>query len=238
MKKLFFLLLLLPIYLIGQDAAAPDMYEVITMKVKRGSEDKFVEAVKAHNAKYHTDSLYHARLAYNVTGPRGGTYTWIMGPTNWTAIDARPGKGGHDEDWKNVDQYVEKYSPPSYWTYSDKLSHWVEGTNKDKRLLWAYNIKRGKGSRWAELVGKIKEVYEEKLPEESFWVVWNNMSDGNDGFDAVIIWGFENWGTLDRQRDFGALYEEVHGNGSWHTFLNEFTETVEERVDWMREMVK
>ena len=237
MKRILFALFCLPIFMFGQDSS-PNMYEAITMKVKRGMDDKFVEAVKLHNEKYHTDSLYHANLAYNISGPRGGTYTWIMGPTNWSGMDARPGKGEHDEDWKNVDQYVESYTPPSYWTYSEKLSHRVPGQQLNKRLIWAYNIKRGKGARWSELVERVKKVYEEKLPDESFWVVWNNLSAGKDGFDAILIFGFEKWGTLDRERDFGDLYEEVHGNATWHTFLNEFNDTVEERVDWTREMVR
>lgn len=213
------------------------MYEVTTMRVKRGMDDKFIEAVKLHDQKYHADGMYAARLSYNISGPQGGTYSWIMGPSNWSAMDTRPGKGAHDEDWKNVDQYVESYNPPSYWSYSEKLSHVVSGKNTDKRLIWAYNLKKGKGARWSELVQNIKEVYEKKLPEESFWVVWNKMAAGKDGVDVCLIFGSENWGALDRDRDFGDLYEEVHGNGTWHTFLNEFNETVEERTDWLREMV-
>lgn len=237
MKKLLVVLLFLPILGYTQDKS-PNMYEVMTMEVKRGMEDKFEAAVKAHNEKYHKDGLYKARLAYNISGPSGGTYTWIMGPTNWSSQDMRSDQEVHDADWKNVDQYVERYYSPSYWSYSEKLSHVVPGKELNKRLIWAYNIKRGKGARWAELVEKVKKVYDEKLPDESFSVSWNKMANGNDGFDAVIIWGFEKWADMDRDRDFGDLFEEVHGNGSWHTFLNEFTDTVEERVDWTREMLK
>jgi len=42
---------------------------------------------------------------------------------------------------------------------------------------------------------------------------------------------------MDRKSNFGKEYEEVHGEGSWHTFLNAFSETVEGRVDWLRERV-
>ncbi|MCB0663114.1 MAG: hypothetical protein KDC24_10265, partial [Saprospiraceae bacterium] len=115
MKNLIIALLVLPVFLFGQNND-PNMYEALTITVKRGMEDKFEAAVKAHNQKFHTDSLYQASLGYNESGPNGGTYTWIMGPTNWGAMDDRPGKGAHDEDWKNVDQYVESYSSPSYWS--------------------------------------------------------------------------------------------------------------------------
>jgi hypothetical protein len=141
MKNLFFVFLIIPFFVFGQ-SNTPNMYEVVNIKVKRGMEDKFEAAVKSHNEKFHTDSLYQAFLTYNISGPTGGTYTWIMGPTNWGAMDTRPDEGAHNDDWKNVDQYVESYSSPSYWSYSEKLSHWVEGSNNDKRLIWAYNLER------------------------------------------------------------------------------------------------
>lgn len=235
MNKILITLLFLPAFMFGQDNS-PNMFEVTTMTVKRGMEDKFEAAVKQHNEKFHKDGMYHATLAYNINGPMGGTYSWIMGPLNWAALDNRPGKGAHDEDWKNVDQYVEKYNAPTLWSMSSKLSHWKEDKPLNKRIIWAYDIKSGKNARWAELVEKVKKVYEAKLPNESFRVAWNSMAPGNGGTNAVIIWGFENWAVLDRDRDFGDLFEEVHGNGSWHTYLNDFNDTVEERIDWMREM--
>ena len=43
---------------------------------------------------------------------------------------------------------------------------------------------------------------------------------------------------MDQRGNFGKLYEEVHGEGTWDNFLDEYMETVVERVDWTREVVR
>ena len=42
---------------------------------------------------------------------------------------------------------------------------------------------------------------------------------------------------MDHKSKFSKEYEVVHGQGSWHNFLNEFNDTIDGRVDWMREMI-
>lgn len=239
MKNLFLTLLCFPLFLFAQEEEEKkaNMYEVINIEVIRGHEDDFEAAVKAHNEQFHGEGDYSAFLTYNINGPNGGKYSWIMGPTNWTAMDNRPGEGTHDDDWKNVDQHVASYSSPSFWNLSDKLSHITREERYPKRLIWMYDIKRGEYARFSELMGKIKEVYMEKRPDESFWVVWNEFADGPKGWDAAIIFGMDNWGEMDENSAFGPLYEEIHGPGTWHTFLNAFNDTVDSRVDWIRSVV-
>lgn len=238
MKKLLFILLCLPLFLFGQNEKAPTLYEVVNIKVNAGQEDDFEAAVKDHNKKFHNEGLYNARVAYNINGPMGGTYSWIMGPTSYTAMDNRPGKGAHDNDWKTVDKYVEKYSSPSYWSLDTKLTQYVENKTNVKRLIWMYDIKKGERSRWSDLVGKIKEVYEKKRADETFIVVWNEFANTKAGQDAAIIFSFDKWSWLDRKSNFSKDYEDVHGMGSWHNFLNEFSSIVDGRVDWMRYFIE
>jgi hypothetical protein len=224
--------------LFGQDEKPPNLWETINITVKPGHEEAFEAAVKAHNTKFHAeDGLYRAELGYNINGPHGGTYTWLMGPTSYTAMDSRPGKGDHDQDWKNVGAHVEKYGSPEYWSHSVKLSHFVEGQTNSKRLIWLYDIRKGQATRWAELVGKVKEVYSKKRPTENFLVVWNDFADTKAGRDAAVIFPFDKYAWMDRQSNFSKDYEEVHGAGTWHNFLNEFNDTIDGRVDWLREMI-
>jgi hypothetical protein len=226
--------------LVGQEEKAqPNLFEVVNIHVKKGMDDAFKAAVKAHDEKFHSsDGLYSARLFYNLNGHSGGTYSWIMGPTTWTAMDTRPGKGAHDDDWKKVEALVEHFDSPTYWSFSTELSQAIDGVSPEKRMIWMYDIKRGQGARWAELVGKVKKVYNEKRPTESFWVVWNEFADSKAGMDAAVIFAFDNWAWMDRNSDFGKEFDEVHGDGTWHHFLNEFGDVTDGRVDWLREQVK
>ncbi len=239
MKRLVFILLCFPLLMFGQEEKAPNLYEVVNCKVKAGQEEAFEAAVKSHNDQFHAENtLYRARLAYNLNGPFAGMYTWLMGPTSYTAIDDRPGKGAHDDDWAKVTDMVEEFDAPTYWTFSDKLSHIPDGDVGKKRLIWMYDLKQGKGAKWAELIGKVKKVYMEKRPDEPFIVVWNDFADTKAGMDAAVIFAFDKWAWMDRESNFSEQYEEVHGNGTWHNFLNEFGETVNGRVDWMRTFIE
>ena len=232
---LFFLMI--PSLVMGQ-ADEPSLYEVVRIKVKPGQEKAFEAAVKSHNEKFHGEGQFRAGLAYNINGPFGGTYSWIMGPTNYTAMDTRPAKGAHDDDWMKVDAFAEEISPPTYWSFDTKLSQTVQNEADDKDLIWVFDIKSGQNARWAELVGKVKEVYEKKRPNESFRVVWNEFSDTKLGHDAVILFGMSKWGWLDQNRDFGKIFDEVHGPNTWHNFLNDFSACVDGRIDFLREDIK
>lgn len=237
MKKLVFALLCFPLIAFSQDSQ-PNLFEVVNIHVKPGQEKAFEAAVKAHNTQFHPEGgVYRGRLFYNLNGPNGGTYSWIMGPTTWTAMDNRPAEGSHDADWAKVEAMVEKFESPTYWAFSNELSQEIENLSPPKRLIWMYDIKRGQSARWAELVGKVKKVYEAKRPTEPFWVVWNEFADSGAGMDAAIIFAFDKWSWLDRESKFGDEFEEVHGEGTWHNFLNEFTDTVDGRVDWLRSRV-
>ena len=239
MKRLLFILLCLPLALFSQEDNQPNLFETVGIHVKPGQDKAFEAAVKAHNMKFHAEgTAYRARLFYNINGPLGGTYSWIMGPMNWASYEGRPGEGAHDDDWDtNVDPLVEKYEVPNYWTYSAKLSHSIEGQSPQNRLLWVYDLIPGQGSRWSELVEKVKAVYAAKRPTEQFWVVWNEFADTKLGMDVALIFPFDDWAWMDRDSNFGKLYEEVHGEGTWHNFLNDFNATVQGRVDWLRRRI-
>jgi len=238
MKYFVLACLCMPLLLFSQtETPPPSLYEVINIQVKPGQATNFEAAVKSHNAQYHPQGAHFADLFFNVNGPNGGAYSWIMGPTNWAALDNRPAAGGHDDDWaNNVGQYIETGSSPQYWNGNPNLSHIAGDNFGSKAMLWLFDIKEGKAPQFAELIGKVKKVYEANRPTETFLFAWNAFANA-DGQDAVMVWPMNKWAELDDQRDFGKEYEVVHGPGSWHNFLNQIDECVKGRVDWLRENV-
>lgn len=238
MKTLLLLVFCLPLTLFGQDEKQPSLYELVNITAKSGQEEAFETAVKAHNSKYHADGPHEAQLAYNINGPTGGTYTWIMGPTTWTDMDNRPIKGAHDEDWKKVLALTEHTESPTYWTVNRKLTQVSSSLTNSKQLIWLYDIKTGQYDRFFELLAKVKEVYEKKRANETFMVCTNEFANTKMGQDAAIIFSFDKWSWLDEESMFSKDYEEVHGEGSFHNFLNALTDSVEGRIDWLREYVE
>jgi hypothetical protein len=239
MKNLVFVLLFLPLMAFSQEESKDNLFEVVNIYAKAGQKKALETAVKEHNEKYHSeDGDYHATLYYNINGPNGGSYAWIMGPSSWSAMDNRPTNDEHDADWAKIEELTRWIESPTYWKYSDRLSHDNGEASSSKRLIWMYNIKKMQGRRWAELVEKVKKVYEEKRPDQPFWVCWNEFANGSDGMDAAIIFPFENWSWMDRDGKFSEDFEAVHGENSWDYFIDEFVATVEERVDVIRERIE
>ena len=239
MKTFLLILFLLPILIFGQSDAKPGLYEVVYLKINKGQEKAFEAAVKKHNLEFHKEgSLYHAGANYIINGPYGGQYSWNMGPTNFTALDTRPAKGAHDDDWKNVLKYVESSSSPTYWNEDRKLSARGTSVSGGKSMVWIFDLKSGKTERWSELVAKINEVYVAKRPNESMFVYWNEFSDTKAGRDVAVLFPFEKWAWLDREATFHKDYESVHGPGTWSFFLSEFSDCIDGRVDFLRERVK
>jgi len=224
-----------PLLLWSQTDDPPTLFEVVSLQVKPGMEDQFEAAVKMHNEKFHGEGAHQAQLFYNINGPYAG-YQWVMGPTNYAALDSRPADDAHDQDWAKVMDMVESATPPRYWNTDIENSQLTENQDRDKSMVWMYDLRPGKSAQWGELIGKVKAVYEEKRADEDMFVGWNALSNA-DGEDAVLIFSMENWAELDEQRNFGKEYEEVHGAGSWHAFLNHVSECVKQRVDWMRERI-
>jgi len=95
---------------------------------KRGMEDKFEAAVKAHDVKFHPEGPFVAGLRKVEYGEKAGWYVWIYGPTDYASIDKRPDKeGGHADDWaKNVDPLVDQYGATNLWNYNPALSFGYE----------------------------------------------------------------------------------------------------------------
>lgn len=239
MKNLLFILLLTPFLLCAQTPSDPGLFEVIYLKVMKGKEKAFEAAVKSHNSVYHNDETpYGAGLMYNINGPYGGQYSWIMGPTTFTAMDDRPGEGAHNDDWENVGQYVESASSPSYWSEAPKLTSEGTSTGNGKSLVWIYDLKQGKSQRWEELVSQVKEVYDKKRPAESMYVYWNEFADTRAGHDVAVVFPFKKWAWLDRASTFAKDYEEVHGKNTWSYFLDEFADCINGRVDVLREAIR
>lgn len=225
-----------PVLLVGLIAfvfttsfAQPDytQVEVMSLTPKADKVDLFKKGLAAHNKKYHPAGPYRASVSYNITGPNSGSYTWFMGPTTWTQMDGRPGKGEHDLDWeKNVTPYVQSTGAVSYWRLNKEINYQPEGTppTSKSRVRFHY-IKPGQMDRYMEQMKKVMEVNKAMKSKMSFQV-WTHYGF-TDGPNVVTVNNFANWAALDAGGNFFQEFEKVHGAGSWERFLQELDLCIE-----------
>ena len=77
-------------------------------------------------------------------------------------------------------------------------------------------------------------MYTEKFPTHAYGVYWNEFPSSADGRDLSVGWFFDKYSWLSEDTGFDKKYDEVHGAGSWDTFLKEWGELIlsEENELW------
>jgi len=195
--------------------------EAITISVKPDKVELFKKGIAAHNKKYHSADPYKASVRMNVTGPNTGSYIWVMGPTTWTQMDGRPGKGEHDMDWdKNVAIHCESISPPSYWRWVDGVSNDpAPGKNTKYSRASFSEVYPGQMGRFTELMKRIAATDKKANSTTTFSMA--TRQDWARGNNAITFDGFDKWAQLEDDPNYVKAYEELYGQGSWRRFLEE-----------------
>jgi hypothetical protein len=209
------------------------------MLPKRGMEDKFEAAVKAHNEKFHPNGPFQAGLRKVEYGDKAGWYVFVYGPTTYDNLDNRPAKAnGHADDWsKTVDPLVETYGSTTLWEPNKDLSFGFENLSKYKYYeAWMVNLKKGEYYRFKELAGRLKKVYE-SLGKEPF-VVLNTPLHSANGPDVGLLWSFNTYKEWSDDPGPKEAYEKMYGAGSWQNMLDEWREVNTSYNSEIRSFVK
>ncbi len=216
-------MLLLPLLAVSQNSTEYMVFENGLITANPAQLKQFETGMAAHNKKYHGDGMYGARVYTIGNGPHTGSYMWIMGPLPWSAMDSRPALQGHDEDWNtNVLPYMLPEGDQTYWKYEAEMSHFPKDFTIKNLLVDIYDVKRFKSKEAMALVGKIKKVMMEKFPEETFGIYTNQFPSTKEGRDLSYISFYDKSSWLGEDNDFLNKYEQVHGKGSFATFLKDW----------------
>jgi hypothetical protein len=223
LMAIFALLFVSSAFAQSSDQKPTTVVENMYLLPKRGMENKFEAAVKAHDLKYHPDGPYTAGLRKIEYGDRSGWYVWIYGPTTYAAIDTRPAKeGGHDDDWaKTVDPLVETYGETELWDYNPDLSFGMDILKKSKYIeIWNVQLKRGQYYRFKAIAEKLKKTYE-SLGNTAFIIFDNPLRTGKSG-NVRMIWSFNTYDEWSKDPGVMKAYEKIYGEGSWQHMLDEW----------------
>ncbi len=209
----------------AQPAAEKPTMVTETMYVmpKRGMEQKFEAAVKAHDNKFHPDGPYKAGLRKVEYGDKAGWYVWVFGPTTYASIDSRPTKeNGHDADWSStVDPLVETYGDTQLWDINPDLSYGMDFMKTAKYYeAWSVKLKRGEYYRFKALAEKLKKAYESM--GTSAFIVYNNPLHSANSADVGIVWNFNSFDEWSKDMGVKAAFEKIYGENSWQHMLDEW----------------
>ncbi len=223
MKNIFYWILLIPFLAISQNSSEYLVFENALLSPKLDKISQFESGLASHNKTYHKEGPFGARVYWIGNGPDTGKYMWVMGPLPWSGFDTRPEKEGHDEDWNsNVLQYMMPETDQIYWKYEVGLSNFPKDFTVNKMLVDIYDVKPFQGAKAMALLEKIKKVMKDKFPTETYGVYTNEMPSTKDGKDIAFISFFEKSAWMGDDWQFADKYNEVHGAGSFGTFLKDW----------------
>ena len=237
LTKFLTALLCAPMLLFAQeeDASKYSMVNAEYIKVKEGMEEKFVAAVKSHNAKFHAEAPYQSSLFRVTTGNEAGWFIWTMGTMTFTDLDDAPGQGAHADDWrKTIAPYVEEYGRTEFWRLNEKLSSF-DNDSEPMQTVWFLDVKRGEYYRFKAFMEKVAKIHKDQKDEMHVWMSQFNQGDGRD---VAITWPFDKWADLDTDDwKMKEEFEKEYGEGSWDDALDEWDDIVEGVVQEVWERV-
>jgi hypothetical protein len=224
MKKLFLLLMLIPLLGIGQKNVV-SAFRVFP-KADKGLE--FEKAFIAHVQKYHTGDW-----KWNVweiqSGPDYGGFMVTEGPLSWEQFDTRGNLGdAHTQDWaKNVSPLITERTSSTYSVFKEDMSSVALTDYADKILINHYLPKPGLVVGLTDMITRLKKVWTQS--NESV-AVYSTVGSGAPEY--VIVNRMKN-GLKELSDDYRKplpeRYNAVHGEGTWKYWLQDFTKNVESR---------
>lgn len=226
MKKLLFpLCLIISLQLTAQDDDSYVMYQTIQLKAKSGHQQQLRDGLQAHNEKYHTEGS-EAVSVWNIrSGPNATGMSWVKGPITWSSLDT-PLTEDHLNDWlKNVDAHAE-VGEFGYWRLVNGMTYAPEGFKAAvMRIRW-FELLPGKEDDAREIFERIFEVYRKENLDLGLHV-FENQADWDGERSWGVLWQHDSWASMDKDRDWIAKYEALHGDGSWSEFFRDWGEAAE-----------
>ncbi|HKH61216.1 MAG TPA: hypothetical protein VKA49_10325 [Flavitalea sp.] len=225
MKKLQFLLLLLPLASASQTKNVVSAFRVFP-KIDKSAE--FEKAFTAHAQKYHTGD-WTWRVFEIQSGPDAGGFQVNEGPLTWEQFDKRGDLGAaHTADWaKNVMPYTADRGTSTYGEFSEELSTVKLTDYADKIIINHVYPKPGMILKVEEMTKKMKVVWTEG--KESV-AVYRASYSGDPQFLVVtrLKDGLKELGA-DFRKPFPERYAAANGPNSWTDYLKDYAYAVEKR---------
>ncbi|HEX5111254.1 MAG TPA: hypothetical protein VFV79_00290 [Saprospiraceae bacterium] len=227
MKKLFLLLLVaVPCWLSAQDAL---IFESNTLTPMPSQVLRFEAAVAAHNKKYHATGPHGVRVYEIISGKNAGRYQWVMGPGHWSDLDTRPADGdNHSVDWvSNVLPNLTVDQNTLYIRLDTKRSNF--GHDFDVNKIFFYYWGLNQNPDWEKidtLLGKVKRVYKEKMPDDIFGVYRNELGSTSEGKDIIMGFFFDKYAWMGIDNGFDKKFDMVYGKDAFKTFIKDWNSQI------------
>ncbi len=221
MKRLLVILTMVPLIAMAQEMQGP-IFMNIMMTPHPEKIGAFEAGLAAHNKKYHANGAGTVSVFWVASGKNSGKYIWSMGPTAWTALDDVSNYDDvHTADWNNnVAANALPEMETNYWKNDLAHSNFSKDFNLKNLSIFMVDIKRFKQMEFNSILDKVYKVFKTKDPDQQ-WGAYYNELPNMEGKDFVWVDFFDSSSWMGQEDKFPQWYEEVHGAGSFASFLKD-----------------
>jgi hypothetical protein len=231
MKKLYCLVLLLPLFSLpsqAEDAPSSAVINSYRTWVKPGHTAALNKALAAHVKQFHSGD-WKWRVYDVITGPDGGALQINEGPHTWTKFEARGDLGEkHNRDYEtNILPHVEKTASEIFAVYKPEFSTTAVGNFSTKALLVTVYPKPGQLPAYLNSLKNYKPVWE-KLGYNV--VVYTALHSGEPR--VIIVQRLKN-GLKDFEPDGSStreVYDSVNGAGAYEKRMEDQLRIIDRSV--------
>jgi hypothetical protein len=225
MKKFLLLLLLLPLFGMGQSKTLLTSNRVFSKNDKAA---EFEKALASHAQKYHKGDVAWRVWAIE-SGPDAGGYMITEGPTSWSTLDGRADiSAEHTADWEtNVLPLTTGVGQSGYYDFDADLSTVQMTDYADKILINHMTAKPGRINDVKTLIQKMKKVW---VGSTESVAVYTTAFSGEPGYIYVtrLKQGLKEL-ARDYRKPMMDRYNDANGAGSFDDWLKDYADAVQSR---------
>ena len=223
----------------------PDIYRVMYLKPKSGSNSELLAGIKEHNKKHHNKGVMRVRTYRVVSGEKSGWLVRTYGPMSWAQVDEfvanSESKAHVDHGAKHIRPNIEETVGPMYWTPMEDLHYNRSTSDKPSKMTRVQftQLNPGMSGEYYDLRQKYNEVHQKTNSDASFSM--GHLIHGGQRHAVYATFSrMDSWSDMapTASTSFSSRYNKVHGNGSWDKFLNQVSKIIKKSHDEMRVYMK
>lgn len=226
MKKLSLLLLIAPLFLLGQNDAE-HLSNLTHIKVKMGHEPQFAEGVKMYNKCYSENGGEDTWSFWSRVQGKGSVYAVTSRMANWAEMDEE----SDDASKKCRSIFPIFVLPHMEETYSSITSFIPEISNDSSDPMdkvWVTYFKVTNGTDFWEVIKSLSEQIKKVEGDERGY--WYSFAGGSkDSPDYMVAWPFNKYADLDKDMDgVWKIYENEHGKKKTEEMRTKFRNSLDD----------
>ncbi|WP_296312438.1 hypothetical protein [Winogradskyella sp. UBA3174] len=225
MKKLGFLLLIVPFFLMGQDDSS-SINNVTHIEVKIGHEAQFVEGVKMYN-KCYSDNSGDAK--WNFWRQVQGTNT-VYAVTdmmeNWAEMDDENDEARNK--CRNLfPDFVLPHIKETNYMITETMPDISNDSTEPKDKVWVTYFRVKNTVDFMSVIKAISgEIKKAEGDERAYW--YSVVGGSTESADYMVAWTFDKYADLDKDMDgVWQIYENVHGKKKTEEMRTKFRNSLD-----------